>query len=500
MSLWQWTGTRFDTLSLRQTMLRADAYLYCPGPSLKAVDNSKIHVPGAVAFAVTTAYPHVRPDIWCGLDQTECYDRRLWMEPFVKIMRGNYRNMCCDGLPVRECPNVYFADLVAPPQETPYKLILERSDQFTWHRNVFIYALHIMLYMGARKIHFVGCDMGGTTDYYDDRKLSGDGRAANQQLYAQETASLRTLMPELQKQGVELISCTPGSPLNAFMPFVPLEDALAKTAASIPASGPVLTAAEATAAAEKVAVITPTRGDRPQFVAQCKRMIARQTVQPTAVYLIDYPPVGEGKDQRERVLCGVEKALEAGIPRILIMEDDDYYRDDYIETMLAVWPLDIPLIGSRLYSLYHLGERCRLPLTTEQCSSGHGVLGSPLAHTGFHTGLLKRVMCWSRYGQRPNLDDDIWAWAQTENIPRKLVEIPNLMISIEHNMGLCAEGCHPTMIKRPGAIPDPELKWLKMHVQPEFHAFYAQGWRSAAQTVMPTPTPTPTTPTKTVIL
>ena len=43
----------------------------------------------------------------------------------------------------------------------------------------------------------------------------------------------------------------------------------------------------------KLALITPTRGDRPLFEKQYNNIIKNQTVQPDEVIIIDYPPVNK---------------------------------------------------------------------------------------------------------------------------------------------------------------------------------------------------------------
>ena len=226
MSMWRWTGKKFVTASLASDDLGADAYLFCPGPSLKTVNDRDIHVPGAMAFAVNTAYPHIRPDVWIGLDRVECYDRRLWWEPFTKIMRGNYFDMTCGGIPIKRLPNAYFADADNPPASNPYAAIQAKSDKFTFLHNIMPFAIHIMVYMGARRIHLVGCDLGGPTPYHDGRPVTPGTIERNAQQYEKVRQFLVNGIAPLRKIGVELISCTEQSPLNAAMPYIPLAEAL----------------------------------------------------------------------------------------------------------------------------------------------------------------------------------------------------------------------------------------------------------------------------------
>jgi len=246
VALWYHCGNGWvKTLAFARSRLAADAYLCCPGPSLAQVDGSALGGPGRMVFAVTTAYPAIRPDVWVGTDVPECYDRQLWAEPFIKIVRGNYGHLLCQGRPLRDFPNVYFADV----DNAPFLEILDRRDHgavFVWNHNTFTTALHLAIWMGAQRIFLVGCDFGGAADYHDGRELAEAHRAENRQLYANLVNDLRRLAPAARARGIEVVSATPGSPVNAFLPSVTVADALALSKSHVPdASAPLLHAADA---------------------------------------------------------------------------------------------------------------------------------------------------------------------------------------------------------------------------------------------------------------
>jgi len=472
MGAWKWNGKGWDTASIRRDNLGLDAYLYCPGPSLANVDNSTIHVPGAMAFAINTAYPHIRPDVWMGLDYPECYDRSLWDEPFLKLCRGGRQEMTSAGMPVKLSVNTMFLDTKKPTGDDPYQALLAKSDTFTWHKNTLIWALHIMVYMGAKKIHLVGCDMGGNADYHDGRELTPAQRRCNRRLYGLHTKAIKELSPRLKQIGVDLVSCTPDSPLNEFLPFIDLDKALMRTESRVVKSS-ILNSGAAEIMREKICVITPTRGDRPDFLSKLRYMLAEQTRPPDAHFIVDFDASDEKPDIRKRVLYGVRQAMAAGYRRALVMEDDDYYAPNYIESMLEVWPHDVALIGSRVSHIYHLKERVRLTYTAEQLSRQmHGMVAS-LSTTGFHVEAFLRFSRSRWWTACPQLDQELWRWAATYDIPRKFTEIPFASISMKHGVGKVGGGCHGSIKDRPGAIPDKDAQWLKQHTASAFHNFYA---------------------------
>lgn len=200
-----------------------DAYLFCPGPSLAQMssdDLAQIKRPGIMSFAINTAYPKIKPDVWIGMDRVECYDYELWWESFPKIIRGGYQDMKCEGYPISKCPNVFAADNEYVSDRAELFKRRQHDVKFVWHKNTLAIALHIMVWMGAKKIHLVGCDLNGTK-YYDGREPADDRKEFNLNLYAQQVEYLKWFAKEGKNHGVELVSCTSLSPINAFMDFIP---------------------------------------------------------------------------------------------------------------------------------------------------------------------------------------------------------------------------------------------------------------------------------------
>ena len=225
MALWNNCGNGFVKSSVAKCNLGADAYLCCPGPSLANLDPTTLKIPGVFTFALNTAYPYVKPDVWIGMDGAQCYDRCLWREPFMKICRGGFQSMKCDDLMVSSGCNVHFADL--EKFDIPLMFNKRAHDvKFCWQKDTLTTALHIMIWMGAKKIHLVGCDLGGPKDYYDDRVLSDTQRDFNHRLYRVQETRLKEFARVAGTHNIELLSCTEGSPVNKFLKYVPVEDAL----------------------------------------------------------------------------------------------------------------------------------------------------------------------------------------------------------------------------------------------------------------------------------
>jgi hypothetical protein len=225
MALWYADPTPLKTTFRRNDMM-SDAYLYLPGPSLSLIDFD-VRVEGTMAFGVNTSYPRVKPNMWIGMDKPECYDARLLWEAFPKIFRGSYYKLMNHSRPLKDYPQTYFAD-VQKPEKGIRDMFLLKKDQiyFSWFKHTLGVALHVILWMGAKKIHFVGCDLGGNKDYYDDRVLTDTQRKYNRELYSQQKVFLKEFSVIAKEFNIECISCTDNSPINEFMPYIDIKIAL----------------------------------------------------------------------------------------------------------------------------------------------------------------------------------------------------------------------------------------------------------------------------------
>jgi hypothetical protein len=217
--IWYDCGEGWSPVSWARKDLGLDAILCCPGPSLKNIDPATLKGPGRKVFAINTAYPTVKPDMWLGMDEAYCYDLNLLNESFPKVFRGTYCEMTREGRKVKHCPETYFADVAhVPPGKT--MLDLRAHDvKFAWHNHTLGVALHMMIWMGAKNIYLVGCDMGGEKDYCHELTLTPDQRSRNHKLYTQQTVFIEKLAKAAKEHGITIWSSTPDSPLNRFLPY-----------------------------------------------------------------------------------------------------------------------------------------------------------------------------------------------------------------------------------------------------------------------------------------
>jgi len=239
MAIWYETGKGMARTKMAKCNIGIDVYLCCPGPSLASVNSDELKIPNVMTVAMNTAYPYIYPDLWFGMDEPECYDKTIWWQPFMKICRGGYQNRRCDSQLISGLPNVYFADCAEPKNRVELFNLRSHDVKFVWHKNTLAICLHILVWMGAKKIHLLGCDLGGSKDYYDDRVLSKEQRKYNRRLYSHLWHYLRWFSEEGATRGIDLISCTPDSPINEYLMYYDLKDALALSTSIVPKSNKV---------------------------------------------------------------------------------------------------------------------------------------------------------------------------------------------------------------------------------------------------------------------
>ena len=217
--IWYDCGEGWAPVSWARKHNPLNAILCCPGPSLKNVDPTTLKGPGRKVFAINTAYPTVKPDVWIGMDEAYCYDANLLDEPFPKVFRGTYSDMIRDKVAVKHCPETYFADVNKVPGGKTMLDLREHDTKFAWHGHTLGVALHIIIWSGVKNIYLVGCDMGGSKDYCHELTLTPDQRTRNHKLYAQQVYFIEKLAAAAKEHDITIWSSTPDSPLNEFLPY-----------------------------------------------------------------------------------------------------------------------------------------------------------------------------------------------------------------------------------------------------------------------------------------
>lgn len=209
----------------------------------------------------------------------------------------------------------------------------------------------------------------------------------------------------------------------------------------------------------KFGVIIPDRGDRPQFLANCLRMVERQTISPDELIIVNDKPENEKCDITKRYREGYDKLRSRGLHAIFLIENDDWYAQNYLEFMLSQWTLHgkPDIYGTNFTIYYHLKLRAWHRM-------GHDDRASAM------NTLLKADLNfdWGK-DDYPYTDQHIW------KILKGIAFDPGNLISIgmKHGIGMCGGAFHTDRYHR-YVNQDPDMLWLKRKIDSESFNFYSQ--------------------------
>lgn len=216
----------------------------------------------------------------------------------------------------------------------------------------------------------------------------------------------------------------------------------------------------------KVGVIIPDRGDRPELMSNCIKMLSNQTLPHTFIWGIGMTaiPASEDCDISLRYKNGYLLLSMVPCDVIVFLENDDYYAPDYIETMVSEWiKAGRPdLFGTNSTIYYHLKLKKKFTMLHGERSSAMNTLIKP--------GL---DIVWPEYND-PFTDQ--WLWMHPEHKIKNQVLIgPDRVISIgmKHGVGKLGAGSHIDDLHR-YTEDDSEMEWLKRHTDQNSFNFYKE--------------------------
>jgi hypothetical protein len=211
----------------------------------------------------------------------------------------------------------------------------------------------------------------------------------------------------------------------------------------------------------KIAVLIPTRGDRKEFLNNALRLIKNQTLQPDHIEIVDFEPLDSACDITPRYRFGYEKLSKMGFDVILLMEDDDFYAKNYIETMISEW-IDAgkPDIFGTTYTIYYnIRVWGQFRMEHYQRSSAMSTLIKPSLE-----------IKW------PLNNDPYTDVALYNQLKYKLFTPKEVIcLGIKHGIGLCGGRSHVDGLQRystNGGLTDPDKSWIKSIVDEESFKFY----------------------------
>jgi hypothetical protein len=206
----------------------------------------------------------------------------------------------------------------------------------------------------------------------------------------------------------------------------------------------------------KIGILIPDRNDRPKFLDNCKRMMENQTMK-AHIHVVNYEPLNHNVDITQRYRIGYEYFRNKNFDCVLLIENDDYYSSDYIETMVNKWiECDKPdILGTNYTIYYHIGIKAHLIMNHSRRASAMNTLLK--ADLDFH---------WC-VDHEPYTDLHLWKTLKGILFkPEKIISI-----GIKHGVGKCGGRNHIDYLHR-YVNEDNESLFIQKHMDQESFNFY----------------------------
>lgn len=209
----------------------------------------------------------------------------------------------------------------------------------------------------------------------------------------------------------------------------------------------------------KIGVVVPDKCDRPEFLKHCLFLLGKQTVKPDVIHVIDKDFGIKGVDITARYKFGLKKVFEDDDCDVcFFIENDDWYSENYIETMLYLWDAHNrpSLFGLETSVYYHIG----LKKYNKMFHAGRASAFSTMC-------TFEILKC-----NFPNDTDvffDIALW-KTSLSKKTVVPHKEICLGIKHGEGLCGGRAHSSVF--PYKNNDIDMDYLKSIVDKESFEFY----------------------------
>ncbi len=493
-----------NAADLPSRYLGASAFLICGGPSLATMDLAKLRQPGIMTFGVNNSVKTYRPDFWTHVDSSDRFLRSAFLDP--RIMKftpaGLQNGLLFDSdkweyldTRVKDCPNVVYYGRHTGFNPSDFL----QAGSICWGneapngggRSVMLVALRLLYELGFRRVFIIGADFKMSAEHtYAFRQSRAAGAVANNtKLYQILNERFAALRPHFEAAGFHVYNCTPGGGLTAF-PRMSYELAIeaAKLPVDVerenteglydrekpapkPAAKPIAPNVPAIDELKPdITVITPT-GDRPQAFALAEKWMARQNFAGRVQWIVVDDGVtptlctrGQEHIRRERLPTDPAHTLPVNLlaglqavraDRVIIWEDDDWYREDYIK-VVAERLREADLVGED-YALYY-----RPDMPGFRHMPRRGTCAS-LAATAFTRAAIPTLESICRFIKSPSVDFALWE----QFAGKKRVWQPNeshrLIVQMKALPGrrgtLLAHRTNPS-----GFVPDPGMMVLRRQI------------------------------------
>jgi len=218
------TTGELEPISYANSLRGEEVFLCGAGPSLKTTNCALIERSEKYIMGINNSFEYIHPDIWIGVDDSQAFDDKIWTLDCLKIYDYQKRDDVVKQKPIQDYNNIHFIYLVGNHKEEGQTKDYNFSGDFInfyFEGNTFTTALHILYWMGTKRVYLIGCDFGGES--FLSKKSKGYNEKGQQKSFKNAIDFLK--LSKMQS-GVEYISCTPDSSINDFLEYKSVEEVL----------------------------------------------------------------------------------------------------------------------------------------------------------------------------------------------------------------------------------------------------------------------------------
>jgi hypothetical protein len=232
---------RYTSADLTGTYDGYPIFIIAGNPIIKTLPLGELEVSRLPTLALNNVpYSYPNPTMWLTADRPVCFGGHFYARPdIIKFALMQYREeeVRTTGKPLKQHPMMFLYNV-----STSFDLgqFFSNVPAFGWWKSVFPISLQLCWRLGARRVYLVGSSFRTrrANPYAWNVKLTRQQTVYSQMTYDEDLVRLKKLQPLFKESGFEVISCTPDSKVNEFMPVMKLEDAIKEELARMPTAAP----------------------------------------------------------------------------------------------------------------------------------------------------------------------------------------------------------------------------------------------------------------------
>jgi len=219
----------FTSADLTNAFVGAPIFIVAASPIINELPLGELERSALPTLALNNVlYSYPKPTMWLTADKPACYGGHFFARAdIIKFAYMNYRDdvVGATGKPLKEHPMQLFYNAT----EDKSAGFFSEEPAFIWWKSVFPLALQLAWRLGSRRVYLVGCSFdnsSGAYAYAYASKLNEFQAQWSQLTYNDDVRRLRQFEAGFNERGFQVISCTPNSRANKFLPYHPLSDAI----------------------------------------------------------------------------------------------------------------------------------------------------------------------------------------------------------------------------------------------------------------------------------